>query len=322
MDFQALFDLLAPFFGLIAVGWAAGRFVPRPEGPAGFAWLQFYVIYVALPCLFFRLVSDKPLGEVMNGRFVAGTTLATGLAFALSLAIGLRASRGALAEATLQGMAGSYANIGYMGPPLVLGALGPASGAPVALVFVFDSLFLFTLVPLLMALSGHERRSLAAALGTVLVRVATHPFNLAAAAGVVWGALQWRLPIVLDRISGSLAQTAAPTALFMLGLTVALRPARLPPPEVAALVTVKLLVHPLIALGLLTLVGGLPPVWIAAGVLMAALPPALNIFVVSSQYGLGTERASACLLAGTLASILTLTAFVWAVKGGWLVAGL
>jgi hypothetical protein len=44
--------------------------------------------------------------------------------------------------------------------------------------------------------------------------------------------------------------------------------------------------------------------------------------VVSSQYGLGTERASACLLAGTLASILTLTAFVFAVRAGWLVAGL
>ncbi|WP_407522851.1 AEC family transporter [Methylobacterium oryzisoli] len=322
MDFQALFDLLAPFFGLIAVGWAAGRLFPRPEGAAGFAWLQFYVIYVALPCLFFRLVADKPLDEVMNGRFVAATTLVTALAFGLALMVGLRASRGSLAEATLQGMAGAYANVGYMGPPLVLAALGPAAGAPVALVFVFDNLFLFTLVPLLMALAGVERQGFSAAARTVAVRIATHPFNLAAAAGLAAGGLHLRLPVVLDRISGSLAQTAAPTALFMLGLTVALRPARLPPPEVAALVVIKLLIHPLLALAVLTAIGGLPPVWIAAGVLMAALPPALNIFVVSSQYGLGTERASACLLAGTLASILTLTGFVFAVRAGWLVAGL
>ena len=61
----------------------------------------------------------------------------------------------------MQGVAGSYSNIGYMGPPLVLSALGAGASAPVVLIFVCDSLLLFTLVPLLMALAGVERRSFA-----------------------------------------------------------------------------------------------------------------------------------------------------------------
>ena len=40
---------------------------------------------------------------------------------------------------------------------------------------------------------------------------------------------------------------------------------------------------------------------------MAALPPALNIFVIATQYNVGVERASACVLIGTLASMVTLT---------------
>ena len=59
----------------------------------------------------------------------------------------------------MQGVAGSYSNIGYMGPPLILAALGPAASAPVVLIFVFDNLLLFSLVPLLMAIAGIEKKN-------------------------------------------------------------------------------------------------------------------------------------------------------------------
>jgi len=49
---------------------------------------------------------------------------------------------------------------------------------------------------------------------------------------------------------------------------------------------------------------------------MAALPPALNIFVISTQYNVGVERASACVLLGTLASMVSLTGFLYLVKTG------
>jgi hypothetical protein len=47
---------------------------------------------------------------------------------------------------------------------------------------------------------------------------------------------------------------------------------------------------------------------------MAALPPALNIFVISTQYNVGVERASACVLLGTLASMVTLTVFLYLIE--------
>ena len=58
-DLIGLFNLLAPFFGLIGLGFFCGRVVKQPE--AGLAWMQFFLIYVALPCLFYRLIADKPL---------------------------------------------------------------------------------------------------------------------------------------------------------------------------------------------------------------------------------------------------------------------
>jgi hypothetical protein len=62
--------------------------------------------------------------------------------------------------------------------------------------------------------------------------------------------------------------------------------------------------------------GDFGPTWTYAAIIMAALPPALNIFVISTQYNVGVERASACVLLGTLVSMLTLTAFLYLIKTG------
>jgi len=319
-DLANIANLVAPFFGLILLGFVIGRRSKLPE--AGLAWLQFFLIYVALPPLFYRLIADKPVTELANGRFILATTLSTFLAFALSLAVGLRATRKDMPQAVMQGVAGSYSNIGYMGPPLLLAALGPAASAPLVLVFVFDSLLLFSLIPFLMALAGVEKKSPLATARRVAWQVATHPFNIATLLGVLAAATHFQLPTALDKMTLWLSQAAAPCALFLLGVTVALRPLKRMPGEVPLLVVIKLVLHPLLVWVLLSAFGSFPDHWIFTAIIMAALPPALNIFVISTQYKVGIERASACILVGTIVSMGTLTGFLWLVKTGRMPADL
>jgi len=40
----SLFDLVLPFFGMIALGYFCGKRVKLPA--AGLAWMQFFLIYV------------------------------------------------------------------------------------------------------------------------------------------------------------------------------------------------------------------------------------------------------------------------------------
>jgi malonate transporter len=312
-DLIGLFNLLAPFFGLIGLGFFCGKAVKQPE--AGLAWMQFFLIYVALPCLFYRLIADKSLDELTNWSFVAATTIGTFSAFALSFAAGWRHTRD-LPQSVMQGVAGSYSNVGYMGPPLILAALGNDASAAVVLIFVFDNLLLFSLVPLLMSAADPERQHLSATIRRIVWRVATHPFNVATAIGVVASYRHLKLPMAADQIVTWLSGAAAPCALFILGVTVALRPLGRLPGEVPALVFIKLILHPIFAWVLLSAIGDFGPAWTYAAVIMAALPPALNIFVISTQYNVGVERASACVLMGTLASIVTLTGVLYLIKTG------
>jgi predicted permease len=50
--------------------------------------------------------------------------------------------------------------------------------------------------------------------------------------------------------------------------------------------------------------------WMFTAVLMASLPPALNVFVLANQYHVYVERASTAILIGTLASVGTVTALL------------
>lgn len=315
-----LFNLVAPFFGLIVLGFCVGRYKRLPE--SGLAWMQYFLIFIALPALFYRLIADKPLSELSNWSFVGATTLATFCVFALSFVLGWRYTRGDMPQAVMQAVAGSYSNIGYMGPPLILAALGPIASAPVALIFVFDNILLFSLVPFLMALAGFGGRGIFATTREVIWRVVTHPFNLATFAGVIASYTRLELPSALDKMTLWLSQAAAPCALFLLGVTVALRPMKTMPAEVPALVAIKLVLHPLLVWLLLSALGNFSDPWVYAAVIMAALPPALNIFVISTQYRVGVERASACILVGTIVSMVTLTGFLWLVKTGRMVPDL
>ena len=302
-------SLAFPFFGLILLGFGCGRLMKISE--SGLAWMNFFIVYVALPPLFFKLIGATPFEELTNWRFIFLTTLCTYLAFVASFGIGALASKGNLKEATIQGVFGAYSNVGYMGPGLTLAALGPASSVPTALIFVFDSMLLFTLVPFLMALAGGEKVRFLATARLVVTRIVTHPFNVATALGVLAAYFRWQPPAAIDTMLTLLKNAAAPVALFALGVTVALRPLTRAPIEMPFHLFIKLIAHPLLVFFVLNLVGGIDRVWILTATLMAALPPALNVFVMARQYDSYVQRASSGVLVGTLVSIVTVTGLLW-----------
>ena len=214
----------------------------------------------------------------------------------------------------MAGLAGGYGNIGYMGPGLALATFGPPAAVPVALIFCFDSVFLFSIVPLLMAVLETARRPLLPMIVNVARQIVFHPLIVASWLGALAAAFHVEPPVAVDRTLQFLQNAAAPVALFALGVTVALRPFDRVPWEVPAVVAVKLLVHPLLAFAMLTALGPFDTEWVATALLMASLPPALNAFIIARQYDTWVEAASTAVLFGTMASVLTLTTLMWLLK--------
>jgi malonate transporter len=309
-----ILNLALPYFGLIFIGFACGKTRGLPE--SGLAWMNFFLLYVSLPALLFRIMSETPFSELNNPPFLIATTLATVSAFVLAMVAGRIIGDLSLRKATMAGLAGAYGNIGYMGPGLALAVLGSKAAAPTALIFCCDSIFLFTIVPLLMALTDREHPSFLHAVGIAARQIVLNPLIMSAVLGALVAALHIPLPTALDRTLLFLQNAAAPTALFVLGVTVALRPFDRVPWEVPGVIAIKLLIHPLIVFGLMLLFGPFAQPWAATAVLMAALPPALNVFVIARQNNTWIEPASVAVLIGTFASVVTLTTVMWFIQSG------
>jgi malonate transporter len=312
--------LVLPFFGLILLGYVVARFTSQPDGAMG--WLNVFIIYVSLPALFFKLLSTTPVEEFKRADFLVTTTYVAFIIFALIFAIGLLLRRDNIGNATIQGLAGAYGNIGYMGPGMALLAFGEAAAVPVALIFCVENIMHFTVAPLMMAFTGKDKTSIRALALKVIKNIAFHPFIIATFFGVMAAIYQVDLPDAADNTINILAQAAAPCALFAMGVTLALRPLKRIPIEVSYIVPIKLILFPLLTFVALSWIGNFDPIWVQVAVLMASLPTATNVFVIGQQYGYWVQRASACILITTIFSVVTTSTWLWLFKSGTLMTDL
>jgi hypothetical protein len=312
--------LALPFFGVVFLGFAVGKLIHIPE--AGMAGLNVFVVYVALPALFFNLISQTPIDELGNWRFILGTSLATLTIFALGFGVGLVVTRGRIDEATIQGLAASYGNVGYMAPGLALAAFGLPAVVPTALVFCFDNIIMFTLTPLGIAVARREEGGATRVAMIVVRRVLSHPFIIATIAGVLAAAVQFEAPRPVGQLLDMLSGAAAPCALFAIGVAIAMRPVGKVPPEMPILIGLKLVAHPILAYVLLSAIGDFEPVWIYTAVLIASLPIATNVFVLAQQYGVWVNRASSAVVVSTVVAVGTVTLMLYLIGGGIIPADL
>lgn len=306
--------LVIPFFGLIFIGFIAARITHRPLDALG--WMNTFIVYVALPALFFQLLAKTPFEQLTEWRFIFGAVFATYIVFSIMFAASVLLSNGKIADATLKGLAAAYGNIGYMGPGLALLAFGDQAAVPVALIFCFENIIHFTVAPAMMALAGGEKSKPSDLVLSVARRIAFHPFIIATAVGVTAAYLEFQPPLPIERLLDYLSRAAAPCALFAMGVTLALRPLNGMPVELLPIVLLKLIVHPALVYVILSWIGNFSPVWLYSAVLLASLPTATNVFVIAQQYGVWVERASASVLLTTCASVATVTGLLFMITEG------
>lgn len=313
-------QLVLPFFGLILLGYIAAKWRKLDEAALG--WLNIFIIYVALPALFLKIIGQTPLDELARFDFIATSLAATYTIFAAVFLLGRYGTKSTTGEATVQGLAGAYGNIGYLGPGIALAAFGEAAALPLALIFAFENIVHFSVAPAFMAFDGKDKRPPLVLARDVALKIATHPFIIATFLGFVLAATGAKLPLVAETMVDNLSRAAAPCALFAMGVTLALRPLKRVPAEIPYIVPAKLIVLPALMYLLLSFTGNYPPVWVATALLLSALPTATNVFVIAQQYGVWQERASATVLITTVLSVISVSALLYLIKSGTLPADL
>ena len=82
-----IIGLVLPFFGLIFLGAFVALFTRQPIEALG--WMNTFIIYVALPALFFQLLSRTPIDQLTEWRYIFGVVLATYIVFSLMFVVSI-----------------------------------------------------------------------------------------------------------------------------------------------------------------------------------------------------------------------------------------
>ncbi|GAA1300538.1 MAG: AEC family transporter [Brachybacterium tyrofermentans] len=296
--------VLAGFFivwSLIAVGWVAGR--TGVLGPHGRYVLNRATFFIASPALVLVGLLSSDLREIFSVPMaVAGIS---GLATGGLLILGVRLftkRRGT--ELVVAAISGSVVNGANMGFPIAAYVLGDISHALPVILFqqaVYNPLYLFVLHQIT------EKESLGPK--GVARSIGANPTIIAAAVGMVLAVLGVKIPgVVLEPIQ-SLADMAIPAMLLAYGLSLhGSRPLAKDDGYrglIAVSSSAKLLVMPLIALGI-GLLFGLSGHSLYEVVVMAALPTAQNVYVAAARYRAAENLARDTVLITTIGTVVVL----------------
>jgi predicted permease len=317
----AILAVTFPFFALVLCGYLAVRRGMLPQ--LAIPGLNGFVLYFALPCMLFRFGSATPLARLLDARvfgiYLVCALCMVGLTLAWSRRAGLdwnNAAFGALVAA--------FPNTGFMGVPLLVALLGPASSGPVIVTIAVDLIITSSLCIALSGLGQAGAHGSATALRGALRGMAGNPMPWSIALGALASGAGLVLPKPLMQTIGLLADSASPVALFTIGAVLArsqqaARPA--PLREVAPVALAKLLLHPLLiagaGYGAIALGLALDPAALTVLVLVACLPSASNVAMLSERFGADTGRVARIILVSTALSFLTFSgAVAMLVKNG------
>lgn len=310
---QTLIDVTLPIFGIMLAGYLAGRF--RLLGQDSTAALNGFVYFVALPALFIKAMAEAPFEAIFNGPFLAAWYGGQLGVFALALFVATFVFRDRIGALSMHSICAIFANTGYMGVPLLITAFGEAATLPAVIVTVANGAVVMAFLTVMLELDRSSGSALNI-LKDVALGVVKSPLVLSAALGLALSGFGVAIPGPVTTFLDLLGDAAGPCALFAMGLFLVGQSVRRGAVEVGWVTVLKLVAQPLLTWWLASEVLAMDPLYVAAAVIMAALPTGSLVFVVGGRYGVYVQRAAAIILVSTIASVPTVSFVVHYYVGG------
>ncbi|KAF7598105.1 MAG: hypothetical protein CGU28_14685 [Candidatus Dactylopiibacterium carminicum] len=301
---QLFFDRLwavGPLFVLILAGYVITRWGQWPRSVADA--LTRFVFSLALPALLFYTMSDFSRLPPVDARLLIAFFGGILLVFILGRVLAAWCFG-------LDGVSGSVFALGcifsnnlVLGLPLAKAMLGEQAVAIVALVLVFNSLILWTLVTVSVEWARHGELSAHGFLKT-LRSVLTNPIVASILSGTLWGLTGWPLPHLLGEPLEMVGQAAMPLSLVVLGMGLAEYRVSEGIAQSLAVCCMKLLVLPVVV-WLLAWVLGLPALETQVIVLLASMAMGVNVYLMSRQFRAFEAPTATSLVLTTVFSAVT-----------------
>jgi len=299
--FFAIINIVLPVFLVIGLGYLLRRIglIDQPF----LLQTNRLVFYVCLPLLLFYKIGQADFVRNFNPTLVIGSMLIIVLIFFLAYAWGLLrkdppAVRGSFTQAAFR------SNLAYMGLAIVFNAYGDEglTRAGILMGFLVPVLNLFAILALTLPhrSQDHTEKHL------WLRQLALNPLIIASFAGIAWSILKLPLPQVLDGGLNIATGMTLPLALLAIGASFSVERLRGDLFQALAATGFKILLMPVAAALLLTLLG-VRGMDLGIGIIFAGAPAATANYIMAQQLKGDAELAGTTVMLSTLCSAVTYT---------------
>jgi predicted permease len=304
-----ILNVVVPVFAIIALGYVAVRLRLYPaEGVKG---LVAFVNNFATPCLLFEAMFTSDFGSTFNLAIIVPFYVGSLTSLTLGAIIAVKWFKTRPGEGVSSGFSAMFTNTVLIGIPIVTRAYGETALPTVFSIIAFHAPMLITIGMIVMELVRRDGQPLHKSLGVAGLRIVQNPLLWGVALGLLANRAGLKMPEPGTAFLDMMSAAVLPAALF--GLGGALNEYRVSESWLQASVMsiFKLIIHPIIAYVLMVWVLHVPLEIARYGILLAAMPTGINAYVFATYYDRAVNVATNTVLISTVASVLTVTTWLY-----------
>ena len=303
-----ILNIIAPVFGLIAVGYLVARF--KLLSSAAAQGISEFAFTLGIPALLCRTIATAHFEHVAPAAIWISFFGAAAIVWLVATVWTPLVLARPAADAPSISMSSIYGNTVMLGLPLCIASYGPEATPIVALVVSIHAPLLLTAAALHSAAVGDTPAAPREIVNSLWQDFARNPIILGIVAGALWRVTGLELPTAIDRFLELLAAAGVPAGLTALGLTLVSFQIKGQVPTLATVLVLKLVAMPIVAWVIAAKFFALPELTVGVITILAAMPAGANAYLFAVHEKRALNSASGAVALGTILTAATATVVI------------
>ncbi len=308
----SVFLTILPVFLVLGAGYFVGRIKYLPDSVAD--GLNTYAVKLAVPVLLFMAMYRLDLAQAFHIGMLISFYAGAIFCFVSGIILARLIWKRRPGEAVAVGFCAVFSNTVLIGLPIAQLAFGEGIMTQVFGIIALHASFLYSMGMTTMEFARQDGRGLSETLKASFYSVMANPLMVGIIAGLLMNLSSIELFAQLEQALEMIRTTAIPVALIGIGIALNRYKISSAIPETMMVTVLALGFHPAIAFLLSHYVFELEAIYVQAAVLLAAMPPGMNIYIFANLYNRALGLSASVLVITNFISIFTIPIWLTLIK--------
>lgn len=303
---------ILPVFLILGTGYLLARTGYLPDAIADA--LNAYALKLGVPVLLFMAMFGLDFGVAFDAGMLASFYAGAFSCFATGIVLSRLFWGRRPGESVAVGFSAVFSNTVLIGIPISQLAFGPPVQAPVFGIIAFHSSLLYTVGMITMEFARRDGRKFGETVVSALRSVIANPLMVGILLGIAANLAGLWIPDPAIKALDLIRTTAIPVSLIGIGIALTRYAISEELSETAMVSLLALVVHPAITFTLGYYVLGLEGIYLQAAVVLAAMPPGMNVYIFATMYDRAVSLSASVLVIANAIAVLTIPAWILIIR--------